>query len=71
MNRAPQNTLASPAQGEASPQVQTAAMWLADQANPPRLAVPALKQRFGLTALEACQAIAMAARFRTLRRAFG
>jgi hypothetical protein len=46
-------------------------MWLADQANPPRLAVPALKQRFGLTALEACQAIAMAARFRTLRRAFG
>ncbi|MCV3734991.1 hypothetical protein OCK02_02150 [Rhizobium sp. TRM96647] len=71
MTNLPHNTQISPVQGEASPQVQTAAMWLADQAEPPRLAVPVLKERFGLSALEACQAIAIAERFRTLRRAFG
>lgn len=51
--------------------VMQAAQWLADQANPPRPIIPALRQRFNLTALEATEAAAMAGRFRILRRAFG
>lgn len=51
--------------------VTMAAQWLADQVPPPRLAVPILKDRFGLTALQACEAIAMADRFRVLRKAHG
>lgn len=56
---------------EHSESVIVAAQWLADQNPPPRLAVPELRQRFGLTALEACEAIAQAQKFRTYRRAFG
>lgn len=48
-----------------------AAIWLADQREPPRLVVPALRQRFALSAVEACEAIAMARRFQINRRAFG
>lgn len=51
--------------------VLVAAQWLADQVPPPPRAVPVLKGRFNLTALEACQAIALADRFRTYRRAHG
>ncbi len=51
--------------------VLVAAQWLADQVPPPRLAVPVLKERFGLSALQACEAIAMADRFRLLRKAHG
>lgn len=51
--------------------VTMAAQWLADQVPPPRLAVPILKDRFGLTALQAYEAIAMADRFRVLRKAHG
>jgi len=46
-----------------------AAQWLADQAQSPRPIVPALKNRFGLSAVEACEAAAMADRFRIYRRA--
>lgn len=56
---------------EHSEAVLVAARWLADQTPPPPRAVPALKGRFNLSALEACQAIAMADRFRALRRAHG
>lgn len=56
---------------EHSDAVLMAAQWLADQIPPPRLAVPELRQRFNLTALEACEAIAMADRFRTYRKAHG
>ena len=41
-----------------------AAEWLASQIDPPRSPVPALKQRFGLSALQACQAIAAAQQIR-------
>lgn len=50
--------------------VIVAAQWLADQTPPPHLAVPELRHRFGLTALEACESIAQAQRFRTYRSAF-
>lgn len=56
---------------EHSAAVEEAAIWLADQQEPPRLAVPTLRARFGLSAQEACEAIAMAQRFRIVRRAFG
>lgn len=54
-----------------SPDVLCAAQWLADQHEPPKLAVPALKERFGLSTLEACKACTLANRFRIARRAFG
>lgn len=56
---------------ENSAQVEQAAMWLADQNPPPRPIVPALKQRFGLTCLQACEAAAMSERFRLYRRVHG
>lgn len=48
--------------------IDQAARWLRLQTVPPRLAVPALKELFGLSPLEACQAIA-AARGLPVRRA--
>ena len=51
--------------------VETAAQWLSEQREPPRPVVPELRSRFNLTATEACEAIAMASRFRTNRKAFG
>lgn len=50
--------------------VQSAAIWLADQVNPPTPLVPILSDRFGLNAVEACRASELASRFRILRRAF-
>lgn len=49
-------------------QITEAARWLRSQTVPPRLAVPALKERFGLSAVQACEAIA-AARGLPVRRA--
>lgn len=51
--------------------VGLAAQWLADQSQPPRPIVPALRERFNLSALEATEAAALADRYRMLRRAFG
>ncbi|MEZ0002050.1 hypothetical protein ABIA18_003847 [Sinorhizobium fredii] len=56
---------------ERSALVETAAQWLADETNPPRPIIPALRQRFNLTALEATEAAAMSDRFRICRKAFG
>lgn len=64
-------SILTPPEHEQNEAVQVAAQWLAEQIPPPRLAVPLLKERFGLTALEACEAIATADRFRTYRRAHG
>jgi hypothetical protein len=50
--------------------VEEAARWLADQHQPPRPIVPALRERFGLSAVESCEAAAMAEKYRMLRRAF-
>lgn len=47
-----------------------AAQWLADQLEPPAPLISVLRERFSLTAMEACQASELASRFRTLRRAF-
>lgn len=44
--------------------VLTAAEWLAAQTEPPRSPVPALKERFGLSAKQACEAIAAAQQIR-------
>jgi hypothetical protein len=51
--------------------VVLAAQWLADQNPPPDPVVPTLRARFDLSALEACEAAAMAQRFRIVRRAHG
>lgn len=53
------------------PSVIAAAQWLADEKEPPRIAVPVLREKFGLTALEACEAIRLAQNYRIVRRAFG
>ena len=47
-----------------SPEVITAALWLASQKEPPGRVVPALRERFSLTAMEACQACALAPQYR-------
>jgi len=59
------------AEHEYSESVRIAALWLADQREPPANAVSELRQRFGLSAVEACKAIATANRFRIYRRAYG
>lgn len=61
----------SPPEHQYSEAVEHAAMWLADQNPPPHPTVPALKERFGLTALEACEASALSVKYRTNRKAFG
>jgi len=47
-----------------------AAQWLADQREPPHPIIPHLRRQFGLTALEACEASALAANYRICRQAF-
>ena len=47
-----------------SPEVITAALWLASQKEPPVRVVPALRERFSLTAMEAYQACALAPQYR-------
>lgn len=48
----------APPEHSHSPAVEQAAIWLADLREPPHPVVPALKERFGLSAVEACEAIA-------------
>lgn len=54
-----------------NPKIVAAAQWLADQKEPPALAVPVLRQKFGLSAVQACEAIRLAWNYRMVRRAFG
>lgn len=54
-----------------NPKVTVAAQWLADQQEPPPQAVPTLKERFGLSALEACEACKLAQDFRLNRKVYG
>ncbi|MGR9539371.1 hypothetical protein [Rhizobium leguminosarum] len=51
--------------------VVAAAQWLADQKEPPAMVVPMIRERFSLSALQACDACALAQKYRTIRRAFG
>lgn len=47
--------------------VEQAAAWLAEQTPVPHPPVPALRARFGLTALESCEACALGQRVRVGR----
>lgn len=49
--------------------VESAAKWLAEQDEPPAHVISVLKERFGLRALEACRACALANQFRGSGRA--
>ncbi len=60
----------TPPEHQHSAGVEQAAMWLADEQNPPSPVIPELRRRFSLSALEATEACAMAQRFRTCRKAF-
>ncbi|TBD15716.1 hypothetical protein ELH24_09320 [Rhizobium ruizarguesonis] len=51
--------------------VVQAAQWLAEEKDPPRPIIPIIRQRFGLSALEACEAAALSNKYRILRRAHG
>ncbi|MAY61556.1 MAG: hypothetical protein CML29_05035 [Rhizobiales bacterium] len=51
--------------------VEQAAMWLAEQQEPPKPAVPFLRRTFGLSTHEACEACSLANRFRINRRSLG
>jgi hypothetical protein len=59
----------TPPEHEHSAAVEQAAIWLADLGEPPHPIVPALKQRFGLSAVQSCEAIAWAERMRVYRKA--
>lgn len=61
----------TPPEHEHSEAVTLAAQWLAEQNPPPRAPVIEIRARFPLSAVEACEATAMANRFRTYRKAFG
>lgn len=54
---------------EHSSAVVVAAQWLADQRDPPRPVIPELRRRFPLDIHEACEAAALAHRFRATREA--
>lgn len=49
--------------------VTAAAQWLANQKEPPAMAVPTIRERFSLSMREACDACALAQTYRTDRRA--
>lgn len=49
--------------------IERAAQWLAEQQEPPARVVQTLRERFGLTMKEACEACAKAQHFRSKRRA--
>lgn len=70
MSNASQSDLAPP-EHERSEIVTVAAMWLADEIQPPQPIIPEMRRRFDLTPLQACEAVAMAQRFRINRKAFG
>jgi len=60
----------TPGEHSHSAVVEEAAMWLSEQNPPPRPVVPALRERFSLTMVEACEAAALAHLFRVRRGAF-
>jgi hypothetical protein len=64
-------TTLTPPEHEHTEAVLLAAQWLADEQSPPQPIIPSLRSRFGLSAIEATEACAMAQRFRTVRKAFG
>ncbi len=51
--------------------VITAAQWLAEQNPTPAPIIPNLQERFGLSALDACEAAALSNKYKVWRRAHG
>lgn len=51
--------------------ITRAAMWLSEQKEAPQQVVHLLRERFGITAAQAIEAVALARKFQTYRRAFG
>lgn len=51
--------------------VVQAAQWLAEQSPPPQLVIPHIRERFGLSALQACEAAALCNKYRIYRKAHG
>ncbi|NTI03457.1 hypothetical protein G6K88_15645 [Agrobacterium rhizogenes] len=56
---------------EHSEAVVQAAQWLAEQNPAPQPVMPLIRARFGLSAIEACEAAALATKYRVARRAHG
>ena len=54
-----------------NPNVAAAAQWLSEQSETPLRVIPTIRERFSLSMKEACDACALAQRYRMLRRAFG
>jgi hypothetical protein len=52
-------------------QIEKAAMWLSEQKEPPPQVIHQLRERFGITAVQAAQACTLANQYRMNRRAFG
>ena len=61
----------TPPEHEHSESVILAAQWLADEQSPPQAIIPLMRARFGLSALEATEACALARNYRIVRKAFG
>jgi hypothetical protein len=51
--------------------IERAAMWLADQKEHPEQVMRLLREKFGLTAGQAAQALTLARQYKVNRRAFG
>ncbi len=64
-------TILTPPEYEHSETVIKAAQWLAKQNPAPISVISALRERFGLSALEATEACAQAGKYRVWRRAHG
>lgn len=65
------NQALTPPEHEHSDIVEQAAQWLSEQNPPPSPALHVIRDKFGLSPLQGCEALAMAQRYRTNRRAFG
>lgn len=61
----------TPGEHEHSEAVVLAAQWLSEQPQPPQPVIHVLRQRFALTPVEACEAAALARKYRIARVAHG
>jgi hypothetical protein len=52
-------------------QIEKAAMWLSEQKEPPQQVIHLLREKFGITPVQAAQACTLANQYRTNRRVFG
>lgn len=51
--------------------IEQAAMWLSEQTETPQQVIHLLREKFGITAVEAAQACTLAAQYRQNRKVFG